>query len=443
MENAIAKDFTFSSLLRFSAPTIIMMVFMSLYTIVDGVFVSRFVGTNALSAINIVYPVINIVIAVAIMLATGGSAVIARKMGEGRHEEARRDFSTLVLTGILAGAALGAAGILFMKPLVAVLGASEALEGYCYEYLFVLSLFAPASVLQMLFQTFFVTAGKPKIGLLLTVIAGVVNAVFDYIFIVPLQMGIRGAALATAMGYMIPALYGLIYFFRTRGALYFMRPVRDWHMLAQSCLNGSSEMVTNLSTGVVTYLFNIIMMKYLQEDGVAAITIVMYAQFLLTALYLGFSQGVAPVISYNHGSGNTPLLRRIFRYCMTFLIASSVLVLAVSFAGASPIVSVFAGKGSAVYDITVSGFVLFSINYLFAGINIFSSSMFTAFSNGKVSALISFLRTFVFIVIGMVFLPRLLGVNGVWLAVPFAEAATVFVSVFYLYRGREIYHYAG
>lgn len=439
MNQALARDYRFGSLLKFALPTIVMMIFMSLYTIVDGVFVSRFVGTDALSAINIVYPIISIVIGLALMLATGGSAVIARKMGEGRTEEARRDFSLIVLVGVGLAIVIAILGNLFLRPLCYALGASEELIGYCVEYLRILLIFAPASVLQMLFQTFFVAAGRPGLGLGLNIFAGVVNGILDYVFIVPLGMGITGAALATAAGYLIPAVVGVLFFLRRKGSLWFARPVWDGRMLIQSCFNGSSEMVTNLSSAVITLLFNLVMMRLAGEDGVAAITIVLYAQFLLTALYLGFSMGVAPVLSYNYGSANTSRLQKLYRICMRFVIGSSVIVFVLALVFSKPLVAVFAPPGSSVFEIGLHGFRIFAACYLFAGTNIFASAMFTALSDGKTSALISFLRTFVFILPVLLLLPYALNIDGVWLSVPIAELLTLLVAGIFLARWYRSY----
>lgn len=441
MSNSIAKDFKFFSLLRFALPTMVMMIFMSLYSIVDGIFISRLLGTNALSAANIVYPVISIVFAVGIMLSTGGSALIAKKLGEGKEREAREDFSFLTLVSFLFGIAILLNGNIFIEPIVRALGSTDALLPYCVDYLSVSLLLAPAAILQMMFQTFFVTAGKPLIGLMLTISGGVANMILDYLFMGPFNMGISGAALATGIGELIPAVIGLFYFLFTRHSLYLTKPVVRFQVLKESCFNGSSEMVTNLSTAVVTYLFNITMLKFLGEPGVAAITIVLYGQFLFNALYMGFSMGVAPVISYNHGSQNLPLLKRIFKICIGFISISSILITIMALVSSPVIVEIFTPIGSATYDIAKTGFFLFSINYIFAGINIYSSSMFTAFSDGKVSALISFVRTFVLIVLNILLLPYLIGVNGVWLAVPAAEFMTLFLSVYLFYKKRDVYHY--
>lgn len=441
MSNSIAKDFKFFSLLRFALPTMVMMIFMSLYSIVDGIFISRLLGTNALSAANIVYPVISIVFAVGIMLSTGGSALIAKKLGEGKEKEAREDFSFLTLISFLFGIAILLIGNIFIEPIVRALGSTDALLPYCVDYLSVSLLLAPAAMLQMMFQTFFVTAGKPLIGLILTISGGVANMILDYLFMGPFNMGISGAALATGIGELIPAVIGLFYFLFTRHSLYLTKPVFRFQVLKENCFNGSSEMVTNLSTAVVTYLFNITMLKFLGEPGVAAITIVLYGQFLFNALYMGFSMGVAPVISYNHGSQNLTLLKRIFKICIGFISISSILITVMALVSSPVIVEIFTPIGSATYDIAKTGFFLFSINYIFAGINIYSSSMFTAFSDGKVSALISFVRTFVLIVLDILLLPYLIGVNGVWLAVPAAEFMTLFLSVYFFYKKRKVYHY--
>ena len=298
MSNSIAKDFKFLSLLRFAFPTMVMMVFMSLYTIVDGIFVSRLVGTSALSALNIVYPAISLLIAVGVMFATGGSAIIARKLGEKEEDAARADFSTLILTGIIIGLLFLILGNIFAEPIAKLLGATDALLSDCLSYLKVSLYFAPACILQLLFQSFFVAAGKPILGLTLTITGGLANMVLDYAFMGPLDMGVGGAALATGIGQLVPAVFGLFYFFFVRtGSIYIVKPHFYASLLTESSLNGSSEMVTNLSNAIITYLFNIMMLKFLGEPGVAAITIVLYGQFLFNALYMGYSMGVAPVIS--------------------------------------------------------------------------------------------------------------------------------------------------
>ena len=440
--NGIAQEFNLISLLRFVAPTVVMLVFMSLYQMVDAVFVSKFVGENALSALNIVYPFPSIVIAVSIMLATGGSAIIARNMGEGKEKEAKENFSFIVLVGAVIGVAIATAGILFIEPLIYMLGATPSLYDYCYEYLFILVLSVPLSVFQMLFQSFFVTAGKPHLGLTLTVLGGVSNIVLDYVFIVLCGFGVSGAALATSIGYSIPGLFGLIYFAVSRkGTLYFVKPVFRWGVLFKCCINGSSEMVNNLAVAITTFLFNVLMLKYAGEAGVAAITIVLYAQFLMTSAFMGFSSGIAPVVSFNYGSGNVRQLKKIFKISVWVIAVVSAAVFVIAETCSDVVIMVFTPAGSEVFGLTKYGFAIFSFSFLCTGMNIFASALFTAFSNGKISAILSFLRTFVFLTACLLFLPLFWGVDGIWLAVPVAEVMALFVSVYYLVRFKKVYQY--
>ena len=442
MVNQLDREFSFGSLLGFALPSVIMMIFTALYTIVDGMFISRFVGEDALAAVNIVFPAICLVMAVGIMLATGGSAIVAHRMGAGDEEGARRGFTLLLLVALGVGVLFALAGLFASGGISRLLGATGRTEADCIAYLRTLLLFAPAYMLQLFFQSFFVTAGRPGLGLGLTVAAGLTNAVLDFLLIVPAGLGVVGAALATAAGYLVPAVCGVCFFaFRKRG-LRLARPVWDGRMLLRACSNGSSEMVSNLAGAVITFCFNFLMLRFLGEEGVAAITIVLYAQFLLTALYLGFSMGVAPVISFNHGADNGARLRRVYRICILFVSVSSCVVLAVSLAMSGILVSVFSPVESPVYALARHGFLLFAPSFLFAGLNIFASAFFTALNDGKTSALISFLRTFGFLLAALAALPALLNVDGVGLAVPCAEMLCAVVSVYLLRRGRNKYRYA-
>ena len=427
-ENPLSQNFDIKSLLWFAFPTIITMIFMGLYTIVDTIFVSRFVNTNALSALNIVCPVINLIVGLGTMLATGGSAIVARKMGAGEEERARKDFTMIVLTGMILGVIIAGLGAVFIDNIVNGLGANEILFPYCKEYLLILLLFTPASILQVLFQNLIVTAGYPGLGMVLSVSAGAVNIFLDFIFMVVFDMGIKGAALGTGIGYLLPAIIGIGFFSTTKGSLYFQKPAADISVLTKSCANGCSEMVSQAASAVTTFLFNMVMMKFLGENGVAAITIMIYTQFFLTTLYIGFSMGVAPVISYNYGCNNNVRLKKIFRICLRFIGAISMMIFLLSLAFASPLVAVFSPKGTLVYEIARKGFFIFAFSFLFCGFNIFTSTAFTALSDGKVSALLSFLRTFGLIAILLLVLPDLIGAAGVWLAVPVAEFITFIVA---------------
>lgn len=440
-ENVLDREWDVLSLLRFVAPTIAMMLLMGLYTLVDTVFAARFINTDALSAINIVCPVNYLSVGLGTMLAAGGNAVVSREMGAGNEREAKEDFTLIVIAGAVIGFLMLAAGMLWCRQLIEVLGAGELLFLYCKDYLETLLLFIPANILQTIFSNLFVTAGKPGLGFGLSVLAGLANIVLDYVFIVIFDLGIRGAALGTGCGCLIPAVTGIVFFARSRGVLSFVRPRKRWRILKESCFNGSSEMVGQMASAVTTFLFNRTMMRLLGEDGVAAITILIYAQFLLNTLLLGFSMGAAPIIGFFHGSRNGVQQRKLFRLCMGFVAAASLLVFAVSKLGGPYIVQLFAPYPSRVYQIAVNGFSIFSYSFLFCGFNIFTSAMFTALSNGKVSAALSFFRTFVLLSGGILLLPQFWGITGVWLAVPIAEGIMLFAAVFCLihYRKRDSY----
>ncbi|MDE6014668.1 MAG: MATE family efflux transporter, partial [Acetatifactor sp.] len=374
--------------------------------------------------------------------ATGGSAIVARKMGAGEPIRASRDFTLIIGAGALLGVVITVFGIAFIDSIIWRLGASRILFPYCREYLFILLLFMPASMMQVLFQNLIVTAGRPGIGMVLGVSAGAANIFFDYIFMVPLQMGIKGAALGTGIGYLIPTVAGILFFTVGNGSLHFRRPAMDISVLAGSCANGFSEMVSQAASAVTTFLFNRIMMKLLGEDGVAAITIIIYTQFLLTTLYIGFSMGVAPVISYNYGKQDNARLKKVFSICMRLIILVSIFIFGMAYVFGSPLVSFFSEKGTSVYEIAREGFLIFPFSFLFCGLNIFTSATFTALSNGKLSAVLSFLRTFGLILVLLLILPEFMGVTGVWLAVPVAEMLTMVVALVFLYQNQDRYHYA-
>lgn len=441
MENALNRGFHTAALLRFALPTVLMNLFVGLYYIVDGVCVARFASTDALSAMNITYPTFFAALAISIMLATGGSAVVAKKMGEGREEEARADFSFLALTTCLVGVAFSVACLVWIRPLLYFLGASDLLYPMSRTYLSIQLCFTPAIFLQMFFQTFFVTAGKPKIGLLLSLCAGCINIVLDLLLVGWFRLGVAGASLATCAGYSIPAVAGVLYFFRSRGTLFFVRPKCAPGLLRRSCSNGASEMVANLSTSITTAVFNLLMMRMVGEDGVAAITLLVYTQYLFQAFFTGFSIGVAPVFSYNYGSGNRQRLARLFGISIRSVLAGSAGVFLIMELFAPWMVTAFAPPPSPVYDIAVGGIRIYSVAYLFYGTNVFTSALFTALSNGRLSAVVSLLRTLVFLLLGVCALSALLGVVGIWMAGPFAEAATVVWSVLFLKRRGPEYGY--
>lgn len=440
MNQSIGQKFNVISLIRFAAPSIIMMVFMSLYTIIDGFFIARYAGSDALSAANIVYPVVNVLYACGIMFATGGSAIVANKLGQQKEEEARNDFTSIVVVGLLISILFLILGTAFTTPLSKALGSNEALLTDCERYLRTLLLFAPASMLQMLFQMFFVTAGRPGLGLGVTIAGGVANAVFDYFFMAVCHMNITGAAIATGIGQLIPAVIGVVFFFQKKKSLHFSKFKIHWNVIGNSAFNGVSEMISNLSEAVVTFLYNIILMKMVGQEGVAAITIVLYAQFLFSAMFLGFSMGVAPVISYQYGAKKEKEVEKVTKISKRFLISISVIIAIASFFLRDIVIGLFVNAGTQTYLYAKDAMGFFAISFLFSGYNIFSSSFYTALSDGKTSGIISFTRTFICIVAALLILPHIFGITGVWLAVPLAEVISFGVC---LYIHKKKVHFVG
>ncbi len=421
-------------LLRFAAPTMGMMLFLGLYTVCDAVFVARFAGTDALAALNIVCPVVQLTVGLGTMLAAGGGALVARRMGAGETRRAARDFTLLSAASAAAGALLAGAGAACADALLRGLGADEALLPYGRAYLLPLLFFTPASLLQVLFAAFFVTAGRPGLGMLLGAGAGIVNLLLDFVFMGPLEMGVRGAALATGLGYTVPAAGGVWFFAARKTGLRFCAPPADGRVLAQSCANGLSEMIGQSASAVTTFLFNRVMLRLLGGDGVAAVTILLGAQFLLHTLYIGFSMGVAPVVSYLHGKRDGARLRRVFSVCLRVLLAASAAVFALAAGFGSPLARVFAPPDAPVYAIARHGFSIFAWSFLFSGWNIFASAALTALSDGRASALLSSLRSLVLLPLLLLVLPPRLGAAGVWLAVPAAELGALLAAMALAYR---------
>ena len=441
MKIQLSDHFSYGRLLRFVLPSIVMMIITSIYSVVDGLFVSNYVGTVPFAALNLVYPMLMGLSALGFMMGTGGSALIARKMGEGDNAGARRNFTLLILTGLLLGLFFSCLGLLFLDRIIRALGATDLLAPYCRTYFGALLLFTPAALLLALFAILFVTAGKPALNMALIIASGLTNIALDYIFIVPLGMGVAGAALATGIAFLIPPLGGLCFFLRSKGPLHFTRPGMRLSEFGGVCFNGSSEMIAQLSISVTTFLFNITMLRLAGEAGVAALTIMAYSEYFLVTLFLGFSMGVSPVISYNYGSGNHARQRRILRSCLLFISVSSVLVFSAAMLGASRLVGIFAPPDSRVFALADQGFHIFAFSFLFCGYGIFASSLFTALSNGKISAIVAFLRTFALIAIFLLVLPKFFGLNGDWLAAPLAEALAALAAAVFVWRWRGNYHY--
>lgn len=434
-ENALAQRFHTSSLLRFALPNVIMMVFFSLYAIVDGIFVSRLVGTLALSALNMSWPFLGAALGVGIMLAAGGSAIIAQELGEGMVEEAQQDFSFLFVASIAAGFLLLWIGLEFLEKILVVLGATPAQMPNCMGYTRIILAFSPAMFLQAFFQIFFVTAGKPGLGLSVTVAGGLTNLVLDALLMGPFQMGVEGAAIATGLGYLLPALFGTVYFTVVRsGSLCLVRCGFCWRTLFRACGCGASELVTHGAAAVTTWLLNVLCLQFWAEDGVAAMTIVMYVQFVCSAAFMGFSMGVAPVISYQYGTKDFTQLCDVVKICLRFILLGSLGMYGLSRVSIRFCLQVFTSGDSPVFEIAMEGFPLYAVGFLWMGISIFASSLFTALSRGGLAVFISSARNFFFLVGMLLLLPKLLGGMGIWLAVSVAEALGAVVAVRCLIR---------
>lgn len=442
MNNQLELRITAPNVLKFTFSSIIMMVIMSLYTVVDGTFVSRLIGTDAFSAVNIIYPLLSLTVGIGAMFGSGLTALVSIKLGAGRKKEACENLTFIVLFAIAFGFVLAVLSFLLIDPIIYALGSNEQIYPYCREYVLPLLLFFPANILQLQFQSLYVADGKPQIGLGVTIIGGLTNIILDYVFIAVLDMGIAGAAWGTGLGYSIPAIYGLCYFaFNKKGNLYFVKPKADFRVLVKAAVNGSSEMVSNLSTSVTTLLFNVIMMRLLGQNGVAAISILLYLDFVMVAVSLGYSMGTAPLFSFNYGRGNEENLKKLFSISLKFCAVFGIAVTAGSILLARPLTAIFTSPGTEVYELAVTGLKIYAFNYLFKGFSLFSSAMFTAFGDGRVSAILSFLRTLVFLTATLLGLSALFGVTGVWFASPVAELMAFALSIFYIWKSRKTYGY--
>ncbi len=440
-QNVYLKPVTLKNILKFAVPTIAMTVFMSFYTMVDGLFVSNLIGTSALSAINLTAPVIQLVTAVSTMLATGGSAVIMKKMGEHKTEEAKEDFTFLILVNVVVGFLMCGLGYLMMDRIFAGMNLSADVEGYCVEYLSRYLLFTVPILLMNNFTLYMIASEKAALSLVCSVTGGVLNMVLDFVFIAGFGMGISGAAVATGLGYSVTAVAGLIVFSRKKSLLHFKKPVMRFKVLAGAATNGCSEMATALVTGIITMMFNWTMLRYVGEDGVAAVTIIMYVLMFASSLYIGYSYGVAPMLSYYYGEQNHEKLKKLVAVSLKVIAVISVMTVVMSFALTKPLVSVFARPDNPVYGLAVTGNRICTIALFFIGFNIFASGMFTALSNGVVSAILAFSRSFVFMLATMLMLPLILGVNGIWLATPAAELMALLLSAGMFLKYRKRYGY--
>jgi putative MATE family efflux protein len=438
----LSDHFTYSRLLRFTLPSIVTMIFTSIYSVVDGLFVSNLVGELALSAVNIIFPVAMILAAFGFMLGAGGSAIVARTMGEGKPDLANRYFSMIILCVLGLGTVLSIGGALLVEPIARLAGASDLLMDDCIAYGRVLLAGTAPFMLQISFQVFFVTAELPKLGLAVSLASGCTNIVMDYVLIALCDMGIAGAAWGTILSYVIGGLLPLLYFLRPRRGRLRLCPTRLYpRELKNACSNGSSELMSNLSSSLIGILYNLQLMRLVGEAGVAAYSVMMYVDFAFAAVFLGFTMGVGPVIGFHFGADNRAELKSLLRKCLTVVVLCSASMVVLSEALARPLALAFVGYSPALMDLTVHGFRIFALSYLFVGFGIFGSGLFTSLCNGPVSALISFLRTFLFRGGMVLLLPLLLDLDGIWLAVVAADGLGAAVALFLTWNYRKRYHY--
>lgn len=443
MNIQLSEHFSYSKLLRFVFPSIVMMVFTSIYGVIDGLFVSNYVGKIPFAAVNLIMPFLMILGSLGFMIGTGGSAFVAKTLGEGKEEEAKEYFSMLVYVSIAGGIILCAAGLFAIRSLTIAMGAEGEMIEDCVLYGRILLASLTPFILQNVFQSFFVTAEKPQLGLAVTVAAGLTNIFLDFLFVAVLKWGLAGAAAATAISQSVGGIFPLIYFIKkNKTPLQLVRAKFNRSVFFKTCMNGSSELASNISMSLVNMLYNIQLMKFAGEDGVAAYGVIMYVNFVFVAIFLGYSIGSAPIISYHYGAGNHEELKNLFKKSL-FLIGGFSIALTLAAEGLSGLLSrIFVGYDKDLYEMTCLGFRLFSLSFLFNGWNIFGSAFFTALNNGIVSALISFLRAFVLQIIMVLLLPVLWGINGIWFSALGSELLALFITIYFLVIKKKIYHYA-
>lgn len=442
MHIQLSDHFNYSKLLRFSFPSIIMLVFTSVYGVVDGFFVSNFVGKTPFTAVNFIMPFLMILGSLGFMFGTGGGALIAKTMGEGKMEKANHMFSLIVYTSVICGIVMAALGIIFIRPLAAALGARGQLLEDSVVYGRIILLAIPAYILQYEFQCLFATAEKPAIGLGVTIGAGLTNIILDALFVAGLSLGLEGAAVATALSQCVGGIVPLIYFARPNQSLLQLgRTEFDRGTLAKTCLNGSSELMSNISMSIVSMLYNIQLLKYAGEDGIAAYGVLMYVSLIFQAVFIGYSMGTAPVIGYHYGAGNHEELKGLLRRSSVLIGIFAAAMFVAAFVLAKPLAFIFVGYDEELLNLTIHAFLIFSFSFLFSGYAIFGSSFFTALGDGVISATISFLRTLVFQIAAVLILPLFFQVDGIWISIVVSEVMAVAVTICFLRLKRKKYRY--
>ncbi len=442
MNIQISSHFTYRKLFRFVFPSILMMIFTSMYTIVDGFFISNFAGKTPFAAVNLIMPVIMGISTIGFMIGTGGSAIISMTLGERKRDLANKYFSMLIYSAIIISIIVSILGFAFIRPISKALKADGELLENCVVYGKILFAFMPIYILQVMFQSFFVAAEKPRLNLIITVIAGLTNIFLDFLFVAVFNWGIIGAAVATGIAQCAGGLIPLIYFARPNSSLLHLCKTKFYRKIfLKTCANGSSEMVSNLSSSVVGVLYNFQLMKFAGEDGVAAFGVIMYAGFIFMTVFLGYSIGSSPIVSYNYGAKNFKELRNMFTKGFTIMILMGFIMMITGLIFARPLVKIFAGYDENLMALTIHGTKICMFTFIFMGINIWGSSFFTALNNGVISALISFLRTLLFQTAAILLLPLILGLNGIWLSMVAADFLAVLVTISLLLSYRKVYNY--
>jgi len=442
MKIQISDHFDFKRLLCFVLPSIAMMIFTSVYGVVDGLFVSNYAGKTAFAAVNLIMPFPMLLGTAGFMIGTGGTAIVAKKLGEGEHQLANEYFSMLVKALISIGIFTTITGLFLLRPFAGLMGASDEMLENAVRYGRLLLLFITFFMLQNFFQSFLVTAEKPKLGLIITVIAGLTNMFLDWLFVGISGLGITGAALATGISQMIGGGIPLLYFLRKNNSLLQIGKSKfKMQIFKNTCINGSSELMTNASLSIVNMLYNHQLMKFAGENGVAAYGTIMYVAFIFVSIFIGYSIGSAPLVGYHYGADHTDELKNLFRKSLIFISISGVLMLSSALLLSGTLANIFVGYDADLYALTRHGFTLFSLSFLIMGFNIYSSAFFTALGNGVISAAISFLRTLLFQMLAVLLLPVFFGLNGVWMASVTAEIFALIVSIAFLIRKKNYYHY--
>ncbi len=439
----LSEHFTYKKLLKATLPSILMMVFTSLYSIVDGLFVSNIVGTVAFSAVNLFWPISMIIGALGFMMGAGGSALVAKTLGEGDNKKANKIFSSVVYFTIILGLVVSLAVFFFVEPICKLLDATPQMLPYCVVYGKIIIGAEIAFMLQNLFQNFFIVAEKPMLGFLMSVLAGLINMALDALFILVFKWGVVGAAVATIAAQIVGAIVPFIYFAnkKNKSLLKLTKAGLNFKVILKSCTNGSSELLSNISASIVSIVYNIQLLKFAGENGVAAYGVIMYAGFIFAAVFIGYAIGTAPIVGYNYGAENDYELKNVLKKSIVINLTFGLIMTLLSILLARPLSSIFVSYDETLLNMTILGMRIYSFSFIFSGLNIFTSSFFTALNNGLISAIVSTLRTLVFQIGAVLLMPLIFGLNGVWSSIILAEGLALLICTIFLITNRKRYKY--